>query len=65
MAYGHAEGTLATIRLLEAVTRELLSRLANLDLEQSQWLQDAAARRLHSAGTERLGADPPRAHLSF
>jgi hypothetical protein len=53
MAYGHAERTLAAIRLLEAETRELLnSGLVRLDTQQTQWLQDAAdaaARRLQSA----------------
>jgi hypothetical protein len=51
MAYGHAERTLAAIRLLEAETRELLSSLAQLDPEHRQWLQDAAdgaAQRLRS-----------------
>jgi hypothetical protein len=42
MAYGHAERTLAAIRLLEAETRELLNGLEHLDPEQRQWLQDAA-----------------------
>ncbi len=42
MPYGHAERTLATIRLLEAETRELLSRLEHLDPEQEQWLREAA-----------------------
>ncbi len=42
MAYGHAERTLATIRLLEAETRELLSRQEHLDPEQAQWLREAA-----------------------
>jgi hypothetical protein len=42
MAYGHAERTLATIRLLEAETRELLSRQEHLDPEQVQWLREAA-----------------------
>jgi hypothetical protein len=42
MAYGHAERTLATIRLLEAETRELLSRQEHLDPEQAEWLRDVA-----------------------
>jgi len=42
MAYGHAERTLATIRLLEAETRELLSRQEHLDQEQAEWLREAA-----------------------
>jgi len=53
MAYGHAERTLAAIRLLEAETRELLSSPARLDPEHRQWLQDAAdtaAQRLQPAG---------------
>ena len=52
MAYGHAERTLAAIRLLEAETRDLLSSMAHLDSEQEQWLRDtadAAAERLLSA----------------
>jgi FtsZ-binding cell division protein ZapB len=52
MAYGHAERTLATIRLLEMETRELLSREERLDPEQAQWLSEAAesaSRRLCSA----------------
>lgn len=40
MAYGHAERTLAAIRLLEAETRELLSRQDQLDPEEAQWLRD-------------------------
>jgi hypothetical protein len=49
MGYGHAERTLATIRLLEAETRELLSRQVHLDSEQAAWLRqaaDSASRRL-------------------
>jgi hypothetical protein len=49
MAYGHAERTLAAIRLLEAETRELLDSMAHLDAEERRWLRDAAdaaARRL-------------------
>lgn len=42
MAYGHAERTLATILLLEAETRELLSRQDHLDPEQERWLREAA-----------------------
>jgi hypothetical protein len=51
MAYGHAERTLATIRLLEAETRELLTRREHLTPEQAEWLRDAAesaSRRLRS-----------------
>jgi len=40
MAYGHAERTLAAIRLLEAETRDLLNGLAQLDPEQARWLQE-------------------------
>jgi len=43
MAYGHAERTLAAIRLLEAETRELLDGLPQLDPEQSQWRQEVTA----------------------
>jgi hypothetical protein len=53
MAYGHAERTLATIRLLEAETRELLSRQEHLDPEQAEWLRqaaDSASRRLRPGG---------------
>jgi hypothetical protein len=42
MAYGHAERTLAAIRLLEAQTRELLCRQDQLDPEEAQWLRDTA-----------------------
>jgi hypothetical protein len=57
MAYGHAERTLATIRLLEAETRELLSRQEHLDSEQEQWLReaaDSASLRLRSRRAARL-----------
>jgi hypothetical protein len=57
MAYGHAERTLATIRLLEAETRELLAGQEHLDPEQAEWLReaaDSASRRLCSGGTARL-----------
>jgi len=46
MAYGHAERTLAAMRLLEAETRELLSRQDQLDPEQKQRLRDVPS-RLH------------------
>jgi len=71
MAYGHAERTLAAIRLLEAETRELLNGLEPLDPDHVQWLQDAArsaALRLRlaakddaTAGTWQAAepADPP------
>jgi hypothetical protein len=42
MSYGHAERTLATIRLLEAETRTLLSGQDQLDPEQEEWLRDTA-----------------------
>jgi hypothetical protein len=48
MTYGHAERTLAAIRLLEAETRTLLDDLDELSPEQAQWLDDvgeAASRR--------------------
>ncbi len=60
MAYGHAERTLATIRLLEAETRELLARQEHLDPEQADWLReaaDSAARRLCPGGAARLTHD--------
>jgi len=40
MAYGHAERTLAAIRLLEAETRELLTGLAQPEPEQAQCLHE-------------------------
>jgi len=55
MTYGHAERTLATIRLLEADTRDLLSRQEHLDPEHAQWLREAAesaSRRLCSAAPQ-------------
>jgi len=45
MAYGHAERALATIRRLEAETRELLLGLDELDQEQAQWLAETAPDR--------------------
>ena len=56
MAYGHAERTLATIRRLEAETRELLAGREHLDPEQAEWLRDAtesAARCLRVGRTAR------------
>jgi len=41
VAYGHAERTLAAIRLLETQTAELLYSLPRLDAEQSNWLKEA------------------------
>jgi hypothetical protein len=43
MAYGHAERILATIRRLEAETRELLARQEHLDPEQAEWRIPAAS----------------------
>jgi hypothetical protein len=60
MAYGHAEQTLATIRLLEAETRELLARQEHLAPEQAEWLReaaDSASRRLCSCRAARLTSD--------
>jgi hypothetical protein len=60
MAYGHAERTLATIRVLEAETTELLSRQEHLDPEQAEWLREAAesaSRCLCSGSTARLTHD--------
>jgi hypothetical protein len=60
MAYGHAERTLATIRPLEAETRELLSRQEHLDPEQAECLREAAesaSRRLRSGSSARLRHD--------
>ena len=48
MAYGHAERTLAAIRLLETQTAELLSSLPRLDAEQSNWLNEAKQARLRA-----------------
>ena len=53
MSYGHAERTLATIRLLEAETRDLLSHREQLTAEQERWLReaaDSASWRLSSPG---------------
>ena len=55
MTYGHAERTLAAIRLLEAETRHLLGS-TRLDPAHERWLRaaaDSASRRLES---ERTGA---------
>jgi hypothetical protein len=60
-SYGHAERTLATIRLLEAETRELLCREEHLDPEQAEWLREAAesaSQRPHSRGTVWLTYGP-------
>ena len=58
MAYGHAERTLAAIRLLEAETRELLSRQERLEPEHAEWLRQAAesaSRRLRSGSAADTG----------
>jgi hypothetical protein len=60
MTYGHAERTLATIRLLEAETRDLLCRQEDLDPEYAQWLREAAesaSRRLRPGRAARLTPD--------
>jgi hypothetical protein len=60
MAYGHAERTLATIRLLEAETTDLLSRQEHLDPEQADWLREAAeaaSRRLRCASVATLARE--------
>jgi hypothetical protein len=62
MAYGHAERNLAAIRQLEAETRESLSGLPQLDLEQLQWLEETAEARLEPA--PRVPARPGQLHLS-
>jgi hypothetical protein len=49
MAYGHAERTLATIRLLETETAALLRGLPWLDVEQSAWLYEVNGTGLHTA----------------
>jgi hypothetical protein len=62
MTYGHAERTLAAIRLLEAETRNLLSSPNHLTPQEAQWLRDAAesaSRRLRSADTAPLFHDQP------
>jgi hypothetical protein len=45
VAYGHAERTLAAIRLLETQTAELLYSLPRLDAEQASWLKEAVEAR--------------------
>ncbi len=60
MAYGHAERTLAAIRLLEAETRELLNRPADLDAGHARWLHNAAesaSDRLRAARAEQPDDD--------
>jgi len=41
VVYGHAERTLAAIRLLETQTAELLYSLPWLDAEQANWLKES------------------------
>jgi hypothetical protein len=57
MTYGHAERTLATIRLLGAETMQLLNSEDHLDPEQERWLREAA----ESASRRVRGSDaaPP------
>jgi hypothetical protein len=43
VTYGHAERTLAAIRLLEAETVELLDGLPELDGEQASWLREVTS----------------------
>jgi len=45
VAYGHAERTLAAIRLLETQTAELLYSPPWLDSEQANWLKEAVEAR--------------------
>ena len=59
MSYGHAERTLATIRLLEAETRELLNGLESLDPEHELWLRDAA-----ESAAQRLGRSLPHGAIT-
>lgn len=56
MAYGHAERTLAAIRMLVAETRELLSDESDLDAEQEQWLrEEVPVRSVHRASAATPG----------
>ena len=59
MSYGHAERTLATIRLLEAETREPLNGLEQLDPEHELWLRNAA-----ESAAQRLGRSVPRGAIT-
>lgn len=45
MSYGHAERNLATLRQLEAETRELMASLDLLNPERSAWLQEVTSSR--------------------
>ena len=66
MAYGHAERTLAAIRLLETQTAELLYSLPWLDAEQSNWLKEAKQARSRAvyapAGGRQAGGAPDADH---
>ncbi len=66
MAYGHAERTLAAIRLLETQTAELLYSLPRLDAEQSNWLKEAKHARLRAGyapvGGQQAGGAPDADH---
>ena len=59
MAYGHAERTLAAIRLLETYTAELLYSLPWLDAKQANWLKAArqAYPRVHASAGGRPDGD--------
>ena len=59
MAYGHAERTLATIRLLEAETRNLLSRQEHLEPEHAEWLRTTAESASCRLRTTRLASGLP------
>ena len=66
MAYGHAERTLAAIRLLETQTAELLYSLPWLDGEQANWLKEARQARSRTmnapAGGQQAGGAPDADH---
>ncbi len=66
MAYGHAERTLAAIRLLENQTAELLYSLPWLDGEQASWLKEAVEARSRTtnatAGGQQAGGAPDADH---
>jgi hypothetical protein len=64
VAYGHAERTLAAIRLLETQTAELLYSLPWLDAEQANWLKEsrqACSRAVHAPAGGRAGGGSPDA----
>ena len=50
MAYGHAERTVAAIRLLEAQTEELLRGRTQLSPEESHWLHEVTEARSNHPG---------------